>query len=572
MQPHRSTAFHQSLSRERIYQLALSGIVVLGLLVRLHQVGADDPWIDEAFTGFLALTPEWLSYLRIDNTPPLYYLIMRLWCGAAECGPAGLRLPSVAAGVVFVALAGLFVRRAFGRRAALLIALLAALSPIHVYYSQEARVYAMLLAALLLFLYLQWRVVHGRPATVHYILLLVAGTCALYLHYLSLIAIGAYACVYLVEKAAGWRDVPRGYFLAVAGALALFVPWILLGLLGGGSTSDELGWIAGYFADRPLWQLPARTFTAFLTGPALHFNEVNLFLKRYQEMNIPAFVYPANALLTFLFLCVFIAALAASGRLPGRRRTALLEASAFMILPLAGLMAASLLVAPVYVAGRYDLIAFPGFLLVGGAVAGIAFAGDGPFARPGVRAVLAALVVLLAGAQAYRIAAHRMTAPHAESIRTDTMAAVEHLADGDGLLVASHQAALVWYQLHAMGFERRGSRCSGGGRRFACRLFPPDMERAPASLERFTGLKDDPAPAFETGYFVDELAAGAKIVLLLDDAGLEDGRIGVDRIGAGVAKSLLSEGYSVTGVVGDYNLLILTGRGKGEGTAAQPSE
>lgn len=107
-------AFYRNLSNDWIYYSALVCIVVLGLFVRIHQIGADDLWIDEAFTGLLALTPEWISYLRTDNTPPLYYLVMKLWCSAVTCGEVGLRLPSALAGTLFIALVGWFFRHAFG--------------------------------------------------------------------------------------------------------------------------------------------------------------------------------------------------------------------------------------------------------------------------------------------------------------------------------------------------------------------------------------------------------------------------------------------------------------------------
>lgn len=552
------SSFHGTLSRDRVFHIALACIVVLAVLVRVHQLGADDLWTDEAFTGFLALTPEWLSYLRIDNTPPLYYLILRLWCGVGPCGEVGLRLPSVVAGVVFIFVTGVFFRRAVGRRAALVMALIAALSPVHVYYSQEARVYAILLTTLLLFLFLQWQVVHEKATTARWILLFVVGVCALYLHYLSLIAIGAYALVYLAEKAAGWRDVPRGYFLAVGTALACFVPWILLGLLGSQSSSSELAWIAEYFEDKPLWQLPVRTLTTFLIGPELHLNELSLFLKRYADMDIPAIVYLVSALLTFLCLGLYIVTLAGIRALPGPQQAALLEASAFMFLPLLGLAAASLLFAPIYVVGRYDLIAFPGFLLVGGTVAGVAFAREGPLAKPLAGAALGALVVVLISTQVYKIVTHRQTVPHQGPVRTETRAVAGRLENGDGLLVARPQAAQVWYYLHLLGFERENGQCIGNGKRFTCRLSPVAMEQAPASLERFTRMYDDEAPSFDIGYFVADLSNESRVILMLSKVELADGNVEIDRIGGGIVASLRNAGWSFRGADSEYNYLVFS--------------
>lgn len=541
--------------------MALVVIVLLAAVVRLHQLGADDLWTDETFSGFLALTPEWVSYLRIDNTPPLYYLVLRLWCGVASCGELGLRLPSAVAGIAFVALIGVFFKQAFGRGPALIVALVAALSPVHVYYSQEARVYSILLATLLLFLFLQWRIVHGRATTSHYVLLFLAGVCALYLHYLSAIAIGAYALVCLVEKTSGYRDIPGRYFVAVAAAFACFLPWALAGLLGSGSSSSELAWIAEYFEDKPLWQLPVRTFTTFLTGPELYYNEVNLFLKRHADMDPSAAAPAAHALLTFLVLALFLAVFAGFRGLTGDQRRALLESSAFMILPLLGLAVASLVVAPVYVAGRYDLIAFPGFLMLGGAVAGMAFERAGMLARPGAGAALGVLLVALVAAQVYQLARHRLTPPHSETVAAETAAAAGQLEHGDGLLVARHQAAQVWYYLQRLGYARVGGECIGPGKRFTCRLFPRDMERAPASQERFTRIYDGPTPSFDIEYFVDDLADGATVILLLHSVEYADRNLTIDRIAGGLVNGLLDAGWSLQGVASDYNFLVFSGAG-----------
>ncbi|MDZ7842956.1 MAG: glycosyltransferase family 39 protein [Gammaproteobacteria bacterium] len=554
-----SNSLVASLSSDSAFRVALVGIVLLAAMVRLHQLGADDLWTDETFSGFLALTPEWVSYLRIDNTPPLYYLVLRLWCGVASCGELGLRLPSALAGVAFVALVGVFFKQAFGRGAALAVALIAALSPVHVYYSQEARVYSILLTTLLLFLFLQWRVIHRKATTTHFVLLFITGVCALYLHYLSAIAIGAYALVCLVEKASGYRDIPGRYFVAVAAAFACFVPWALAGLLGSGSSSSELAWIAEYFEDKPLWQLPLRTLTTFLTGPELYYNEINLFLKRHADMDMPAVARAASALLTFLVLVLCLAVFGGFRGLSGDRRRALLESAAFVILPLLGLAVASLVVAPVYVAGRYDLIAFPGFLMLGGTIAGMAFDRAGALARPGAGAALGVLLVALVGAQAYKLINHRLTPPHSETVAAETAAAAGRLGDGDGLLVARQQAAQVWYYLHRLGYARVGGACIGPGKRFTCRLFPRDMEQAPASQERFTRMYDSPTPSFDIGYFVDDLAGDSNVVLMLDSVAYADRNLTIDRIAGGLMTSLLDAGWELQDIASDQNFLVFGG-------------
>lgn len=545
------------------YYLALASVVIIGCFARIHQLGSDDLWIDEAFTGFLALTHDWLTYLRSDNTPPLYYLLMRLWCGIVPCGEFSLRLPSALAGTAFIALVATFSRQVFGRVPALLVALITTLSPIHIYYSQEARVYSILLVTLLLFLYLQWRNIHRKETPGLLVLLFTVGACVLYLHYLSLVVISVCFVLYLVQSVSRHRRIPLGYFAAVGGSILVFIPWLMIGILSDHSTSSELSWIAKYSSDKSLWQQPVRTLTTFLAGPVAHTEELELILKRNSAMEVPAVLYLVNGLLTLLFVCLYATALTGARSLSEEMRSAFFEMSAFTILPLFAVLVASVLVAPMYVVGRYDLIALPAFLLATAGVAAVAMNRATLRSVTVIRAALGILVVSLLGTQAYRVISYKDTDPHKLLIKTDMAVATGQIGNSDGLLVATPQAVHVWYYLHRMGFDRKDDQCIGDRKRFTCRLFPRAMEQAPASMERFPGLYDDKVPSFDLDYFVDGLVTDAKIILLLDDLTSADGSVTLDRIGGGIAKRLMTSGYSIHDVVSEHNYLVFAGNTAG---------
>ncbi len=82
---------------------------------------------------------------RNEEHPPLYFLLQAFWCRVFGMGYGGLRSLSAFIGTLTVAALGfaaLFVTRR--RRLALLAALFLTISPLHVFYSQEARPYALL--------------------------------------------------------------------------------------------------------------------------------------------------------------------------------------------------------------------------------------------------------------------------------------------------------------------------------------------------------------------------------------------------------------------------------------------
>src|SRR5262249_50970686 len=91
-----------------------------------------------------------------ENTPPLYFLLLSLWTRAFGSGEAAVRSLSVLAGALTVLALLLFGRSLAARPVAWTAAWLLAVSPLHIYFSREARNYALagLIAAVMLFLLL----------------------------------------------------------------------------------------------------------------------------------------------------------------------------------------------------------------------------------------------------------------------------------------------------------------------------------------------------------------------------------------------------------------------------------
>jgi hypothetical protein len=133
---------------------ALIALMIVGTLLRWHRLGYQSFWNDEIVTWLSAQGSAWnVITQRIENSniPPLYYLIAR--AALTLRGRLGLeeamRLPSVVAGVLSIPLLYVVARPWIGSRVALLAAALLTVSPFHVWYSQEARPYIVLLLAAL---------------------------------------------------------------------------------------------------------------------------------------------------------------------------------------------------------------------------------------------------------------------------------------------------------------------------------------------------------------------------------------------------------------------------------------
>lgn len=126
---------------------ALATISLLGLALRLHQIGATSLWSDEAFSAWWIHKPLgylWTDGLVIETTPPLYYTLLKLWAGLVGYGDTALRLFSTAASTATIPVIFLLGLEIAGPVLGLVAALLFALAPMQIYFAQEARVYALL--------------------------------------------------------------------------------------------------------------------------------------------------------------------------------------------------------------------------------------------------------------------------------------------------------------------------------------------------------------------------------------------------------------------------------------------
>lgn len=131
------------------YQYAiLAAIVLLAALLRFYQLGSWSFWIDELYTlgrirnlGNILQNPTILLEVR----PPPSILLMSLAAQFLETSEWSARLIPALTGIVSIPILYFPTRRVFGPFVALLAALLLAVSPWHLYWSQNARFYTMLL-------------------------------------------------------------------------------------------------------------------------------------------------------------------------------------------------------------------------------------------------------------------------------------------------------------------------------------------------------------------------------------------------------------------------------------------
>lgn len=202
-------------------------ILLLAFALRVYHLASLSIWLDESFSIAAARLPvgELLQFIAARSHPPLYFLLLRAWMSLGD-GEFVVRFLSVIWGVIGVAALYLFGRRVLGERAGLLAALLLAVSPIHVWHSQDARMYTMLFALTTLSSYFLIQVLSRHRAS-DWLGYTLFTALSLYTHNTVLFTITAqalFAGVYIVRRRE-WSLLWKGG-LAVALIGILYLPWL----------------------------------------------------------------------------------------------------------------------------------------------------------------------------------------------------------------------------------------------------------------------------------------------------------------------------------------------------------
>jgi uncharacterized membrane protein len=203
-------------------------IIALAAWLRLSDLAGQSLWWDEVVSLEQSRLPfgEMLAATAADNYPPLYNIILQLFIRLFGESEIVLRLPSALMGIATVPALYWLVDRMQGNRAALIAAVLLTLSPFHLWYSGEARMYALL--ALTATLFVGCVVLFARTGRWRYGILAVPGaTALLYSHPYGALTWGAIGLGGLVLLWGDWRRLGGFIGLQLLAAIA-FLPWALV--------------------------------------------------------------------------------------------------------------------------------------------------------------------------------------------------------------------------------------------------------------------------------------------------------------------------------------------------------
>ena len=251
----------------------LAALLVLAAGLRLSTLDLQSFWYDEAFTPVRVLHASLGATLHgvvhTENSPPLWYLITWLDARVLGDGEVALRLPSALAGIATVGVVWAIGQELAGRRCALIAAALVAVNPLFVWYSQEARVYALFAltsaVAMLCCVRARREPTRGRMAA-----FALAGALALLTHYFA---------AFLLLGMVLWllRDPPgRRGALGASAVLALVAVALAPLILAQGGHGTQ--WIGRWALSSRLAAIPQYYLTGYSGAPLGHGIELLLAL------------------------------------------------------------------------------------------------------------------------------------------------------------------------------------------------------------------------------------------------------------------------------------------------------
>jgi len=246
--------------------MIILSITLLGLVLRLV-LANQSLWLDEAASVIIASLPikTLFQSLAGDFHPPLYYLALKPWLNLAGKNELLLRLPGILIGTLTIPALFLLVRTVFVPRKKIkfeiahLAALLLSLNPLHIYYSQELRMYSLsaLLATLSWYFLLKWLKKNQPKNLIFFIILTTVSFYTFYLSIFILISQWLYLSFFHKKKL---KTFAIHHLIFVIFCLP-WLPTLSNQLRGGGYLTKALpGWsaLSGNLSLKSLILIPAK--------------------------------------------------------------------------------------------------------------------------------------------------------------------------------------------------------------------------------------------------------------------------------------------------------------------------
>lgn len=227
------------------YRKGIVLLLVIGSLFRFYGLDHESLANDELSTCYRSSFDSISSVISRgvvpDKHPPGYQILMFFVERSAGDSAVALRFPSAAAGVISIYLLFLLGRRLFSSSVGFLAAALMTFSPVHIWYSQEARTYSILILMVTLSIYILTRMLDslrekGCPGLLNIVSFALLNILMEYFHYFGLLMVVLESGILLLVTIYRRKNILYPVAVCVVSALA-FLPWIPVAMEQSGNDS-----------------------------------------------------------------------------------------------------------------------------------------------------------------------------------------------------------------------------------------------------------------------------------------------------------------------------------------------
>ncbi|NVL90016.1 MAG: glycosyltransferase family 39 protein [Desulfobacterales bacterium] len=327
-------------------------IVGLSIFLRFYGIDDKDVWLDEANAILISekTAPEIVNRLASDASPLLFYFILHYWMKLFGQSETALRAISTFFGVLLVITLFFIGRKLFTTQTGIYAALIAAIAPIQVMYSQQVRMYTLLPLMGILSMYFLVSFIHeGKKSQIcWYIISTIA---CIYTHNYGLLLFPAHTIMMFC-----YARHRKTLILWLIGLGCIFLVYSLW-----------LPTFIGQFDNIPTNDWRNHFWNRFgFAGSLLQ------SLKSFSPGGTQLPFVPLNAISWQPILPVFLSAiLLLSGssplikkKQPAKHKTMVVWLIVYVTIPLISAAIISSISSSIYLAGRCDQLVFPGFCLL----------------------------------------------------------------------------------------------------------------------------------------------------------------------------------------------------------------
>ncbi|MDK2940439.1 MAG: hypothetical protein PWQ51_2604 [Methanolobus sp.] len=181
----KATTFQKHTLFSDKYLLLLILITILGFFLRIYHLGKQSMWLDEAASfGYIqeTLMGTWERSVSAKQAP-LHMVVLHIMTFFSS-SEFSLRFPSVIFGALTIPVTYFLGSRLFGKEEGIIGSFLLSISIMHLWYSQEARMYSQMVFFSLLSLYFFYIAVHTNSKR-SWVLFIISSSLAFFSHYYS---------------------------------------------------------------------------------------------------------------------------------------------------------------------------------------------------------------------------------------------------------------------------------------------------------------------------------------------------------------------------------------------------